>query len=70
MNASRRKQVEKAQWHLDKALEILNDVQAEEQEAYDNMPESLQSGERGELSSAYLEKIETLISAIEEDWPE
>lgn len=48
MNKARRKELEKAKDLLEQAQSIIEAVQEEEQEAFDNMPEGLQSSERGE----------------------
>lgn len=44
----------------------LEDIRDAEQEAYDNLPESLQDGERGEQMTEAVENIETAISNLEE----
>lgn len=55
MNNYRRKQIEKLTAQIEEIIESLRD---EEQEAFDNLPESLQSGERGE-------KMESAIDALD-----
>ncbi len=53
----------------DEAEQIKADVQSiteEEQETYDNMPESLQSGERGQASCDALDKLSEADSALDE----
>lgn len=55
MNNDRRKQIEKLTALIEEITESLRD---EEQEAFDNLPESLQSGERGE-------KMESAIDALD-----
>ena len=42
MNKDRRKQLEDVRDSLDEIISSLNDIKDEEQDAYDNMPESLQ----------------------------
>ena len=59
MNRQRRKQ-------LVKALAILQAVHDEEQEAFDNMPESIQESERGEGMEDGLNLLVEAIEAIEE----
>ncbi len=71
MNDDRRKRIDEAMEHISAAREILDTVIAEEQEAFDNLPEGLQSSERGQkmeetadsLYSAHsdLEDIESLL---------
>ncbi len=63
MNAERRKTVQKALTLIDEARAILEGIQSEEQDYYDNMPESLQSGEKGEKAQ---ETADALQSAIDE----
>ena len=48
MNNMRRKNVMEALELIEKARNILEEVKDEEQAAYNNLPESLQYGERGE----------------------
>ena len=40
-------------------------VRDEEQEAFDNMPESLQGGEKGQLAEAAIEAMDEAIGSIE-----
>lgn len=47
MNVNGRKELEKADALLEQALEIISAIKDEEQEKYDNMPESFQNGEKG-----------------------
>lgn len=80
MNNARRKIINK-QWHameelkamhealVAKAEEIkteLENVRDAEQEAFDNMPEGLQQGERGQASEQAISDLEVAITAIEE----
>lgn len=48
MNKERRKELNKAIKLLEEAQEIIACVMDEEQEAYDNLPEGIQSSEKGE----------------------
>jgi poly-gamma-glutamate capsule biosynthesis protein CapA/YwtB (metallophosphatase superfamily) len=59
MNKQRRKEIAKAIELIQQAREILEGVKDEEQEAFDNLPENLQSSESGE-------KMEWCISGIED----
>lgn len=58
MNADRRKRIAKAQ-------AILETVRDEEQEALDNLPESLQGGERGEAMQNALDALEEILGLCE-----
>lgn len=63
MNDARRKEIGKAVQLLEDAKNILEYVCDEEQGAFDNMPESLQSSERGE---AMEEAIDVLSDTYDE----
>lgn len=73
MNKARRKKIFGAGIFVDMANNNIQEAQAvlqesldEEQEYYENMPESLQGGEKGELATLAIEAIELAIEAIEE----
>lgn len=57
MNNARRKSVAEALELIEKERNILEEVKDEEQEAYDNLPESLQYGERGERMQENVDTI-------------
>ncbi len=59
MNADRRKRIVSL-------LELLEDVINEEQEAFDNMPESLQSSEKGENSQSAIDAMESARDYLQE----
>lgn len=67
MNKVRRKEIAKAIELLEQAREILESVRDDEQEAFDNMPESLQGSERGEAMEEYIYTLEEAIEAIDTD---
>ena len=52
MNKDRRKQIDEAGSVLQDALALIEQIRDDEQEAYDNMPESLQQSDRGIASDA------------------
>lgn len=56
MNAARRNRI-------GEALDILKEVKREEEEAYDNLPQSFQDGAQGQTMQ---ENIDALDSAIDE----
>lgn len=66
MNKLRRRQLRAALDLLDEARSILETVQEDEQEAFDNMPESLQSSERGEAMGETISNLEDAVSSLEE----
>ena len=53
MNKARRKELGKAVELIQQAKELIEQCMDEEQEAYDNLPESLQYGERGMTMEEY-----------------
>ncbi len=79
MNKERRKELN-VQWEKLEALKnavaalqaeaegiksALEDIHSAEQEAFDNMPEGLQQGERGQASEQAIENIQTAIDALD-----
>ena len=73
MNNARRKQLQDVTDRLTAAAEDLEIVKDEEQEAFDNLPETFQDGERGEamenalsLMEEALDNIRTAIEQTEE----
>lgn len=66
MNNMRRKNVMEALELIEKARNILEEVKDEEQAAYNNLPESLQYGERGEQMQENVDAIEEYLSYLEE----
>ena len=72
MNKERRKeidnlllQVSECVTRLDCLKQDIETIRDEEQECYDNLPESLQQGEKGEAMSQAVEYLESAISAID-----
>lgn len=51
--------------NLQNIMSKLTDIITEEQDAYDNMPESLQESERGEAMSEAIDHLEAAFDAIE-----
>ena len=58
MNQDRRKQIDEAAGMLQDALALIEQIRDEEQESFDNMPESLQQSDRGNASEAAAEELE------------
>ncbi len=67
MNKLRRKRIAEAIELMERAREILETVAEEEQEAFDNMPESLQSSERGETMEENIYAIEEVLDGLDTD---
>lgn len=59
----KRSDVEKARALAEKAKDIIDDIRDEEQDAYDNLPESFQFGDRGRQME---ENIMNMDSAMDE----
>lgn len=73
MNKARRKKLQELMKQLESIKDELNEVQEEEQDAYDNLPENLQYSERGqqmeqavENMSSAADYLDDIISCIEE----
>ena len=66
MNKARRKQLDEIQGKLSELRDMIDTVLAEEQEAYDNLPESLQESERGEAMQTAIDAMESAIESCEE----
>lgn len=66
MNAIRRKELMRAIELLDEAKGILESVKDEEQEAFDNLPESFQASERGETMEDNIYNLDEAYDSIEE----
>lgn len=65
MNEDRRKTLAKLQDRVNEIRSELETVISEEQEYYDNMPESFQSGEKGEKAQAAISAMEDAINELE-----
>lgn len=65
MNKARRKEIKKALSMIEDAMVILESVRDEEQEAFDNLPESLQYSEKGETMEEYVDDIDSAISDLD-----
>ncbi len=65
MNRNRRKQISDIYNSLNEHVESLTFLMDEEQDAHDNLPESIQNGERGEQMQNYIDSIRTAIDNIE-----
>lgn len=72
MNKQRRKQLaeaieklEQATAMLEEAKEIIDGVTEEEQEAFDNMPESLQCSERGGMTQDNVDTLEEIAQGMD-----
>ncbi|USM11496.1 hypothetical protein vBCbaSRXM_51 [Citromicrobium phage vB_CbaS-RXM] len=74
MNKQRRKEIERIIADLtttiaqavDQAKTDIEMVRDEEQDSYDNMPESFQEGEKGERAQVAIDALESAVSELEE----
>ena len=66
MNKARRAQIVEALVHINEVKEGLETICEEEQEYYDNMPESLQSGEKGSMSEQAIDCLNDAIGSLED----
>lgn len=66
MNRERRKRIMQLAEKLSEVRTSLESILNEEEDAFDNMPESLQESERGEQMQEYIEVMGEAISYIEE----
>ena len=66
MNKARRNRIADVQTKLAELQQEIDGILAEEQEAYDNMPESFQDSERGEAMQEAIDALESAVSSCEE----
>lgn len=66
MNKMRRKELGRAADMLREAYDIIQCCRDEEEEAYDNLPESFQDGEKGEEMQDYMLRMDEAMDSIEE----
>lgn len=63
MNNKRRKEIANAIRQIEN---VVSSILADEEEAFDNMPESLQGSERGDISQEAQGNLSSAIDALEE----
>lgn len=66
MNKDRRARIEKIKEALEELRGQIEDLQSEEQEAFDAMPESLQQGDRGQASEAAADALQSAYDSADE----
>lgn len=66
MNKARRNRIADVQTQLEALKQDIDAILSEEQEAYDNMPESLQESERGQAMQEAIDALESAIGSCEE----
>lgn len=66
MNKRRRKELRLLADKMNSLYDELCGVASEEQESYDNLPESLQESERGELMSEAADELDDICSELDD----
>ena len=66
MNKQRRIQIEKVMALIEEARCLLEDIQADEEQSFDNLPESLQYSERGETISDNADRLMEVVEALQD----
>lgn len=66
MNKARRKAIEDVIEQLELQRSLIDSLQEEEAEAFDNLPESIQYSERGELMEENANDLESASSDLED----
>lgn len=66
MNKQRRKRLAEASALISKAQEIIESVKDDEQEAHDNLPDSIQYGEKGQQMEEYIDSLDEAYGQCEE----
>ena len=66
MNKARRKAIEEIIDQLGMLKEQIESVSEEEQEAFDNLPESIQYSERGDTMGEYITDLDDAASSIDD----
>lgn len=66
MNNQRREEIQAVIDELAALRSRVEDLQNEEQESYDNMPEGLQQSERGEKAEQAASRLEDALTAFDE----
>ena len=66
MNKARRKEIDSVIEALEKAKEQLEVIRDDEQDYFDNMPESFQYAEKGELAEEAISNLDYAIDQIDE----
>lgn len=68
MTNTRKAELRKAFREIDVTalMELVAEIRDEEQDRYDNLPESVQDGERGERMSEIIDALDNVTTALEE----
>ncbi|SBV91243.1 conserved hypothetical protein [uncultured Alphaproteobacteria bacterium] len=66
MNKDRRSRLSEIREQLSTLAEAIQDICAEEQEAFDNLPDSFQGRERGDAMQTAIDSMENAASGVED----
>lgn len=66
MNKARRINITKIADNLQALKSDVESIQSEEQDAYDNLPESIQDGERGDRMQEAIDNLDDALTLIDE----
>lgn len=66
MNKNRRQLILQGYNLIENGKAMLETALEEEQEAYDNLPESIQEGDRGCAMEEYIDALETVVGYLED----
>lgn len=66
MNKARRARIAAVAELIDQARATLEEIAQEEREYYDNMPESLQDGDKGTRAAEVADALEEAVSTLED----
>lgn len=66
MNRTRREKIDGLIEQLDVLKSDIESLTDDEQTAYDNLPETIQTGNRGELMMSAIDNLESAVSSVEE----
>ena len=66
MNKDRRNRLSEIRDQLSTLVNAIQEISAEEQEAFDNLPESFQAGERGDAMQTAIDSMEAAASGVED----
>ena len=66
MNAERRKKLKNVIDNLNAALSSIEEIKDEEQDSYDNLPEGIQDGERGDQMQENIDNLDTAYNDLDD----
>lgn len=66
MNAERRKKLKNVIDNLNTALSSIEEIKDEEQDSYDNLPEGIQDGERGDQMQENIDNLDTAYNDLDD----